>query len=1775
MDCGACKKLLGDKDLNTIPEKELDEFIKFSVEDLVPIPSESEDTSGSDSEYDLPSYDAFSPIDVPEGKFVAFSNPLFDSNDDFTSSGDESLSDEDVPEDNDIESKASYDSNLDEPDVLVTPLFDTNEDECFDPGYDVDEINAFDIPSDFKDGYYDSKGDVLYLESLLSDDTTPNLPPEVFLDREPRSLSDINDLKIMVKVFDPGILEKFFSPTYVSLSFKDHHYYFFTYVIQNFLPYFTYLMDSLFLLSSGSEDTIFDLDISAFHSLAPVASHQSLAFMCFNVYPNILNESPMEICSSTRFNPNITMIWVNAAYVQLVLLVYKVTAIFNKVNAAKSRVTTAVRVSTTGWIKWLEDQDMRAKELKIYSLGSTSAIEKRYRGNKESKKVQRTLLKQQYENFAVSSSETLNQTFDRALKNQENRGREYGRKTMPVENPTENAVIAQDRFGGYDWSYQDEEEHLTNYALMALTSSESSSSSDSETLMKSQVSDKVNIGLGYKADSHAEESFVKSSEMLKNQENVKSTSDKGYDAVPPPYTGNYIPPKPELMFIDEQVESEFVDVVCNVSSNVVKTVESKVESVNVKDKGMNSTVETKPVRKNNFSPSIIEDWNFDDESEVEFKPKVEGNPQQKEYKEKGVIDSGCSRHMAGNECYLTDYEDYDGGFISFGDSKGRVSRKGKIKTGTLDFNDVYFCKELKYNMFSVLQMFDKKNNVLFTKTECLVLSSNFKLLDESQVLLRVPRKDNIYSVDLKSVVPTGGLTCLFTKATTDESNLWHRRLGHINYITMSKIMRGNLMSGLLLNIFKNNHGCVACQKGKQHKASYKAKLINSISKPLHMLHMDLFGPTNVKSLMKKSYCLVITDDFSRFSWAFFLATKNKTSGILKTFITGIENQLDYKVKVIRYDNGTEFKNSVMNQFCDMKRIKMEFNVARTPQQNGVAKRKNRTLIEAARTMALIIKPHNKIPYELICGRPPLIDFMKPFGCPVTILNTIDYQGKFDEKANEGFFVGYSMDSAVDARKKSTEVHESQVSDNSRQDDQDTRSSPVSTARPSFVNAASPSPINAAGAPATMEEEVDMNNAVSSYTILDAPLTKFLKDHPKDQVIVNIETPVQTRQMTKINEEHGLISSVQKLRRTNHKDFQNCLFACYLSQMKPKKPVQALKYPSWVEEMQDELLQFKLLNVWTLVDLPKDKWAIGTKWIFRNKKDEKCIVIKNKARLVAQGHTQEEEINYDEVFAPVARIEAIKLFLAYASFKYFVVYQMDIKSAFLYGKIEEEVHVCQPPVFEDPNFLDKVYKVEKALYGLHQAPRAWYETLSTYLMDNGLQVQQKSDGIFISQDKYVADILKKFNFSAIKTASTPMKPNKALVKDAEAEDVDVHLYRSMIRSLMYLTTSRPNITFAICACARFQATPKTSHLHAMKRIFRYLKGQPKLGLWYPKDSPFKLEAYSDSDYAGANLDRKSTIEGCQFLGKRMMIAKAGRCFMDIFAVNTDKTVYKEWEDRMERAVTTASSLEAEQDSGNINRTQSMAILNEPLPQGTGSCSGPRINKNRGFSGNVTPLFETMMVNAQEKVGKGSGLHTDSHYTPTDTQPSSSKSQKKIKPKRKQRQVAEVHSPSSKIPIEESIPTPSNDPLPSVDEAQGRMHDAYMFGVNDLEGNEVIVDVRKKTIKKEVSIADPVTTAAEVVTGASVEDSATPTTATTADVDDELTLAKTLIVIKAAKPKDKGKAKMIEPEKPLKKKDHNALDEEVARRLEAEMKAELEKEERIAREKAEANRVVIEE
>nr|GEX79509.1 hypothetical protein [Tanacetum cinerariifolium] len=720
---------------------------------------------------------------------------------------------------------------------------------------------------------------------------------------------------------------------------------------------------------------------------------------------------------------------------------------------------------------------------------------------------------------------------------------------------------------------------------------------------------------------------------------------------------------------------------------------------------------------------------------------------------------------AGNVSYLSDFEELNGGYVVFvGNPKGgNIFGKGKIKTGKLDFEDVYFVKELKFNLFSVSQMCDKKNRVIFTDTKCLVLTPDFKLSDESQVLHRVPRENSMYNVNLKNIVPSGDLTCLFAKETIDEFNLWHRRLGHINFKTINKLLKGPLSKMALL--------------------------------------------------------------------------RGKTGPLLRL------------LELCRQIHFYPFQNRV-----------------------------------------LVTKPHNKTPYELLHGRTPSIGFMRPFSCHVTILNTLDPLGKFERKVDEGFLVGYSVNSKafrvfnsrtrivqetshvnflgnkpyiagsgptwlfdidslirtmnyqpvtvgnqsnpsagfqdkIDAEKAGEEVNQqymlfpvwSSSSSNPQNKDGDAafdgKEHEVDTKKPEFAVNVSPRSSAQSGKQDDKTKkknkgkkditysdhenvgvEADFNNLETSITVSPILTTRIHKDHLVSQIIGDLSSTTQTRSMTRVH--------------------------------------QTLKDSSWIEAMQEEILQFKMQKVWILVDLPRRERAI------------------------------------------VARIEAIRLFLAYASFMGFMVYQMDVKNAFLYEIIEEEVYICQPPGFEDLDHPDKVYKVVKALYGLHQAPRAWYKTLANYLLENGfhrgkidqtlfikkqkgdtilvqiyvddiifgatnkdlcksfeklmkdkfqmsllgeltfflgLQVKQRKDGIFISQDKYVAEILKKFGLTEGKSASTPIDTEKPLLKDPDGKDVDVHICRSIISSLIYLTSSRPDIMFTLCACARFQVILKASHL----------------------------------------------------------------------------------------------------------------------------------------------------------------------------------------------------------------------------------------------------------------------------------------------------------------------------------------------------------------------------
>nr|GEW77857.1 putative reverse transcriptase domain-containing protein [Tanacetum cinerariifolium] len=725
---------------------------------------------------------------------------------------------------------------------------------------------------------------------------------------------------------------------------------------------------------------------------------------------------------------------------------------------------------------------------------------------------------------------------------------------------------------GFDWSYMEDDKVSRNMALMAFSDYENEVIFCEQIVVLKRDISYIDSEISTLKSELEKLKKEKESNQLKNEnfDNASKSLDKligskipdnskkdvrfvSYNAVPHLPTGLFSPSKLDLSnsgleeFQQPMFEGYRPKTSNSVSEDISNEVKESLDALLVKELVSDDKLEKKTVSTTVAKREFV-------------RPK-----QQEKIVKYAEMYSGCLRHMTGNMSYLSDFKEFGGEYVTFegGAKGGKITSKETLKT--------------------------------VTDAGCFVMSPNFKLADESQVLLKVPRKNNMYSVDMKNIIPKESLTCLFAKTTLDESMLWYKRLG-----------------------------------------------------------------TN-------------SNDFVGTEESIGAGYASKVTGTSKDYIL---------MPLWKY--GLLFDSSLKNDNID------------EPQPSSDA-------------------------------------------------------GKKDDD-------GVTIESRINDQERS---------ENSTQD--------VNTVGPS-INTIS-----------TNVNTGSLNINTASPSITTAQLEATHADLFGDET----ESGVQTKRMTKTTSKQGFISAVYEGK--THNDLYTCLFSCFLSKEEPKKVIQALKDQSWIEAMQKELLQFKLQHVRTLVDLPYGKRAIGIKWIYNNKKDERGIIVRNKARLVAPGYTQEEEIDYDEVFASVTRIEATRLFLAYALFKDFVVYQMDVKNAFLYGKIEEEVYVCQPPGFEDPEFPDRVYKVEKALYGLHQALRAWYETLSTYLLDNG------------------------FN-----RASTPMETLKPLLKDVEAEDVDVHLYRSMIGSLMYLRALRPDIMFVVYACARFQVTHKVSLLHAVKRIFRYLK-----------------------------------------------------------------------------------------------------------------------------------------------------------------------------------------------------------------------------------------------------------------------------------------------------------------------------------------------------------------
>ncbi|GJV27024.1 retrovirus-related pol polyprotein from transposon TNT 1-94 [Tanacetum coccineum] len=911
-----------------------------------------------------------------------------------------------------------------------------------------------------------------------------------------------------------------------------------------------------------------------------------------------------------------------------------------------------------------------------------------------------------------------------------------------------------------------------------------------------------------------------------------------------------------------------------------------------------------------------------------------------------IVDSGCSKHMTGNLKLLTNFVEKFLGTVKFGnDQIAPILGYGDLVQGAITIKRVYYVEGLNHNLFSVGQFCDADLEVAFRKSSCYIRDL------KGNDLLTGSRGTDLYSITLQDST-TPNPICLMAKATSSQAWLWHRRLSHLNFDTINLLSKNNIVNGLPKLKFVKDHLCSSCELGKAKRKSFHTKTTPSSKRRLQLLHMDLCGPMRVESINGKKYVLVIVDDYSRYTWTHFLRSKDETPGVLIDFLTLVQRGLHAQVTTVRTDKGTEFLNKSLHAYFAKEGIRHETSTARTPEQNGVVERRNRTLVEAARTMLSAAKvpldgenldkmkekgdacifvgySTQSKAYRVFNKRTRMIvetihvnfdelpqmasdhvssdpgpqcsttvleqDSLSPgpqnqenvpqVAKTVTMSNELEllYSLVFSELLN-GTSPVVSKSSAVhavdnpDKHQQHNTTHTSTTTDvadpsplNIQSTHQTLTQVPTVTAPENIIQAETNTEnaqfdedefINIFSTPVqeqgeTSSRHVDSSNMHTFYQHHPSA-QRWTKDHPLEQVIGNPSQSIRTR-------------------RQLETDGEMCMFALTVSRTEPKNIKEAMADSAWIKSMQEELHQFDRL-------------------------DENTI-IHNKSRLVAKGYAQKEGIDFKESCALVARLEAVWLFIAYAAHKSFTVYQMDVKTTFLYGPLKEEVYVNQPDGFVDPYHPDKVYRLKKALYGLKQAPRAWYDELSNFLVSEGfskgsidptlfitkhgedillvqiyvddiifgstnpklskrfgklmhnkfdmsmmgelkfflgIQIHQSPRGIFINQAKYAQEILKKHGMTSCDSIGTPMA-TKHLDADLSGTPVDQTKYHSMVGALMYLTASRPDIVHATCYCARYQAKPTEKHLTAVKRIFRYLKDSINMGLWI-EDTVFELTIF---------------------------------------------------------------------------------------------------------------------------------------------------------------------------------------------------------------------------------------------------------------------------------------------------------------------------------------------
>ncbi|KAK1610975.1 hypothetical protein QYE76_034648, partial [Lolium multiflorum] len=756
---------------------------------------------------------------------------------------------------------------------------------------------------------------------------------------------------------------------------------------------------------------------------------------------------------------------------------------------------------------------------------------------------------------------------------------------------------------------------------------------------------------------------------------------------------------------------------------------------------------------------------------------------------KWVLDSGCTSHMTGGKNLVKELRpNINNITVSFGDnSTSEVLGFGKVVVAhNITLVDVMLVKTLGYNLLSVSAL-GKMGFAVFIDNDIVVLLWSKTL----KVAFVGYREHNLYVVDFSGTT-TSSAMCLFGKA--DVGWLWHRRLAHVNMRTLQSLHKGNHIVGLMESVsFAKDRVCRACVEGKMHDSPHPSKTIISSKRILELLHVDLFGPVTHASLGAKKHCLVIVDDYSRYTWVYFLKTKDETQQIFIDFATEVQRQHNLLIMAIRSDNGSEFKNYTLNDFLSDEGIRHQYSAAYTPQQNGVAERKNRTLMDMARSMMAEYKSRynfwaeaistachssnrlylrkglNKTPYEILTGNKPNISYFKVFGCKCFYQIKGVRLSKFAPKALEGIFVGYGAESHT---YRVFDVSSGIIIESCSVKFEENDGSQVGQVDVCAGDEIPQDAIVRMGVGFFRPiEGHDQAHEVEHSQVIEEAQIEGQDGDPNDQVdqvipprptkeeIEARRLARRERQLERLEHTHDKVLGDVRAKVSTRRQLANFSnHHAYISVVEPKKVFEALEDSDWVEAMHEELNNFKRNKVWTLVEKPKEcRNVIGTKWIFKNKQDEFGNIVRNKARLVAQGFSQVEGIDFGETYAPVARLESIRILLAYASHHNFKLQQMDVKSAFLNGPLHEEVYVKQPPGFEDLNFPNHVYKLDKALYGLKQAPRAWFEMsmMGEMKFFLGFEIKQLRGGTFINQAKYLQDMLKRFKMTELKGVATPM------------------------------------------------------------------------------------------------------------------------------------------------------------------------------------------------------------------------------------------------------------------------------------------------------------------------------------------------------------------------------------------------------------------------------------